>query len=65
MENYYLDGTKIEASAIKFSFVWKKATTKLEAKLQEKIEETYQQIQTITDEEGHELSRVCEGLYLN
>ena len=47
MENYFLDGTKI---------VWKKTTTKFEAKLQEKIEETYQQIQTITNEEGHELS---------
>lgn len=55
MENYFLDATKIEASANK-SFVWKKATIKFEEKLQEKIEETYQQIQTITDEEGHELS---------
>ena len=55
MENYFLDGTKIEASANKYSFVWKKATTKFEAKLQEKIEETYQQIQTITNEEVHEL----------
>ncbi|MFJ7746554.1 transposase [Peribacillus sp. NPDC097295] len=50
MENYFLDGTKIEASANKYSFVWKKATTNFEAKLQEKIEETYQQIQTITNE---------------
>ncbi|MGE7122533.1 transposase, partial [Peribacillus sp. NPDC046944] len=64
MENYFLDGTKIEASANKYSFVWKKATTKFEAKLQEKIEETYQQIQTITNEEGHELSAQDETSFL-
>jgi transposase len=35
-ENLFIDGTKIEANANKYSFVWKKATNKLEAKLQEK-----------------------------
>lgn len=36
-ENIFIDGTKIEANANKYSFVWRKATNKFEAKLQEKI----------------------------
>ncbi|MGN1211600.1 MAG: transposase, partial [Candidatus Cryptobacteroides sp.] len=56
MDTYFLDGTKIEANANKYSFVWKKATTKFEAKLQEKIDETYQHIQAITLEENRELT---------
>ncbi|MEA4888383.1 MAG: IS1182 family transposase [Clostridiaceae bacterium] len=34
--NLFVDGTKIEASANKYSFVWKKAVTKNEVKLQAK-----------------------------
>ena len=48
MENYFLDGTKIEANANKYTFVWKKATTKFEAKLKEKIQETLKHIHKIT-----------------
>lgn len=33
----FIDGTKIEANANRYTFVWKKATDKFEAKLQEKI----------------------------
>ena len=33
----FIDGTKIEANANKYSFVWKKAVTKYEAKLLEKV----------------------------
>jgi transposase len=36
-ENIFIDGTKIEANANKYSFVWKKATTKHAAKLKTKI----------------------------
>lgn len=36
-ENIFIDGTKIEACANKYSFVWKKATVKNEEKLQAKI----------------------------
>ncbi len=43
MENYFLDGTKIEADANKYSFVWKKSTLRFEEKLKEKIQETLQQ----------------------
>ena len=47
-ESYFLDGTKIEAYANKFSFVWKKSTSKFEAKLKEKIKETLQHIHQLT-----------------
>jgi len=36
-KNIFIDGTKIEANANKYTFVWKKATNKFEAKLQLKI----------------------------
>jgi transposase len=32
MEKYFLDGTKIEANANKYSFVWKKSTSTFEEK---------------------------------
>jgi len=38
MENNFLDGTKIEANASKYSFVWKKSTLRFEEKLKEKIQ---------------------------
>ena len=34
----FIDGTKIEANANKYSFVWKKATERFSAKLQEQIQ---------------------------
>ena len=34
----FVDGTKIEANANKYSFVWKKSTNKYEARLDEKLE---------------------------
>ena len=37
MSNVFIDGTKIEANANKYTFVWKKATAKKQQKLQEKI----------------------------
>ena len=36
-ENLFVDGTKIEANANKYTFVWKKTILKNQAKLQEKI----------------------------
>ena len=36
-ENLFVDGTKIEANANKYSFVWKKSTNKYQAKLAKKI----------------------------
>lgn len=34
--NIFIDGTKVEANANKYSFVWKSSTTKFETRLQEK-----------------------------
>ena len=38
-EHLFVDGTKIEANANKYSFVWKKRTTKYEARNNKKLEE--------------------------
>ena len=37
-EHLFVDGTKIEANANKYSFVWKKSTTKYEARNNKKLE---------------------------
>lgn len=37
-EHLFVDGTKIEANANKYSFVWKKSTNKYQTRLEEKIE---------------------------
>ncbi|PNY18163.1 hypothetical protein ASN86_00004 [Streptococcus parauberis] len=39
----YIDGTKIEANANKYSFVWKKATDKFSAKLQDDLHSYFQE----------------------
>lgn len=36
-ENLFIDGTKIEANANRYTFVWRKATDKFETRLQEKV----------------------------
>lgn len=43
-DNVFVDGTKIEANANKYSFVWKKAVNKNELKLKEGIKTFVQQI---------------------
>lgn len=43
-ENIFIDGTKIEANANKYTFVWKKATDKFENKLQDKIKVTLESL---------------------
>ena len=60
MENYFLDGTKIEANANKYSFVWKKATDGFERKLKEKIQETLRHIHEVAREEEIELDVVSD-----
>lgn len=37
LEEQYIDGTKIESAANKYTFVWKKTVEKNKAKLEEKI----------------------------
>ena len=43
LDYLFIDGTKIEANANKYSFVWKKATDKFSAKLQEQIQVYFQE----------------------
>ena len=43
-KNLFIDGTKIEANANRYSFVWLKSVTKNESKLHTKIEKLLQQI---------------------
>ena len=37
-EHFFVDGTKLEANANKYSFIWKKSTNKYEARLDAKLE---------------------------
>jgi hypothetical protein len=50
LEDYYLDGTKIEANANRYSFVWIKAVHKYDEKLNEK----YRKI-------AYDIERILEG----
>lgn len=44
LEHLFVDGTKIEANANKYSFVWKKSTTKYEARLLDKLEKLHMEL---------------------
>ncbi len=53
-EQYFLDGTKIEANASKYSWVWGKNTQRYKKALQEKVAEHFREIdelQRLEDEE--------------
>lgn len=52
METYFLDGTKIEANASKYSFVWKKSTLNYDRKLDEKIRKHLSEIDSLVAEEN-------------
>ena len=43
-ENIFVDGTKIEANANKYSFIWKKAIEKYSAKLTQKTQDKIAEI---------------------
>lgn len=44
IENYYVDGTKLEANANRYSFVWKKSTVKNQEKLRQKVKNLLEEI---------------------
>lgn len=54
-EHLFVDGTKIEANANKYTFVWKKSTNKYEARLDEKIKTTLAELRI-------RYSIECDGL---
>lgn len=52
LQNYFLDGTKIEANANKYSFVWNKSVQNYDRKLDEKIKNHLREIDRIVAEEN-------------
>jgi transposase len=54
LENYFLDGTKIEANANKYSWVWAKSTRRYRQKLQEKVKELIHEIEQVNEVENAE-----------
>lgn len=51
LEDYFIDGTKIEANANKYSFVWRKSTEKYDQKINEKFQKIILTIEDITQED--------------
>jgi len=54
LENYFLDGTKIEANANQYSWVWAKSTRRNKQKLQEKVKELIHEIEQVNEAENAE-----------
>jgi len=52
LENYFLDGTKIEANANRYSFVWRRANEKFSARLQEQVKELLKRINELNEDEN-------------
>ena len=57
-ENLFIDGTKIEANANRYTFVWKKAVSKNEQKLRTKLPEILDEINRKYRIIGHDLDPV-------
>lgn len=54
LENYFVDGTKIESAANKYSFVWKRGIDTNERKLDEKLRGFIAEIERVAGEENAE-----------
>ncbi|WP_390854393.1 transposase, partial [Alicyclobacillus hesperidum] len=54
MEHYFLDGTKIEANANRYTFVWKKSTDRYQEKLQTQIRQLLDEIDEVNQQEQKE-----------
>ncbi|MED2979435.1 hypothetical protein P4284_22470 [Bacillus swezeyi] len=52
--HYFLDGTKIEANANRYTFVWGKAVVQYKAKLQEKVHTLFEAIEEAERQENAE-----------
>ena len=66
LENYFVDGTKIEANANKYKWVWAKSTAHYKERLQEKIQELLEEIEQENEAEqdaygDKDLEEVGEG----
>jgi len=49
LEQYFVDGTKMEANANKYSFVWKKSTENYKAKLQENVKTLLTEVDAVQE----------------
>jgi len=54
LEHYFLDGTKIEANANRYSWVWAKSTGSYKRKLQENVKKLLDEIEQVNEEENEE-----------
>ncbi|MFD2124229.1 IS1182 family transposase [Paenibacillus xanthanilyticus] len=61
LEHYFVDGTKIEANANRYTFVWGKAVIKHKMKLQEKVQTLFATIEEAEKQED----QVLRGLDLS
>jgi hypothetical protein len=59
LENYFVDGTKIEANANKHKVVWEKRRHKYHGRLQEKIRELLKEIDEVNAAENAEYGDQC------
>lgn len=55
LENYFVDGTKLEANASKYSFVWAKNTERYKKSVQQKVAHLLEQIEQLNACENAEL----------
>ena len=70
LSRYFIDGTKIEANANKFSYVWKKSTNRYQQSVIDKVKELFKEIDKLNEEEDGEygdrdLPEVGEGKEIN
>jgi len=54
LEDCFVDGTKIEANANRYSFVWKKSVQKNRTKVQKKIKDLLKHIEKVQEQEDQE-----------
>src|SRR4030042_6693605 len=54
LENYFVDGTKIEADANRHKVVWAKSRAKYEGRLREKVKELLKEIDAVNEAENEE-----------
>ena len=54
LENYFVDGTKIESASGRYTFVWKKAVEKNDKKLDEKLRAYIKMSEKVWDDENNE-----------
>lgn len=70
LAHYFTDGTKIEANANKFSYVWKKSTSRYQQGVIDKVKDLFKEIDQLNEDEDlkygdNDLPEVGEGKEIN